>query len=126
MATPATVAYVMQQIFQLGIPLTRQSKYLKELGAEIGSNTLANRVIKSSRWFDKLWRRMHELLLKESVIHADETPLRGLNSVCLNLPNKPPTPDKKQLFKSKHGIISARKISLTDQKACTWRKYGYV
>ena len=69
MATPATVAYVMQQKYQLGIPLTRQSKYLKELGAEIGSNTLANWVIKSSRWFEKLWERMHELLLKESVIH---------------------------------------------------------
>ena len=79
MATPATVAYIMQQKYQLGIPLTRQSKYLKELGAEIGSNTLANWVIKSSRWFEKLWERMHELLLKESVIHADETPLRVLN-----------------------------------------------
>lgn len=79
MATPATVAYIMQQKYQLGMPLTRQSKYLKELGAEIGSNTLANWVIKGSRWFDKLWQRMHELLLKESVIHADETPLRVLN-----------------------------------------------
>ena len=79
MATPATVAYVMQQKYQLGMPLTRQSKYLKELGAEIGSNTLANWVIKSSQWFEKLWDRMQSILLAEPIIHADETPLRVLN-----------------------------------------------
>ena len=79
MATPTTVAYIMQQKYQLGMPLTRQSKYLKELGAEIGSNTLANWVIKSSHWFDKLWDRMHRILLSEPIIHADETPLRVLN-----------------------------------------------
>ena len=79
MATPATVAYIMQQKYQLGMPLTRQSKYLKELGAEIGSNTLANWVIRSSQWFEKLWDRMQKILLAEPIIHADETPLRVLN-----------------------------------------------
>ena len=79
MATPATVAYVMQQKYQLGMPLTRQSKYLKELGAEIGSNTLANWVIRSSKWFEKVWDRMQSILLAEPIIHADETPLRVLN-----------------------------------------------
>ena len=79
MATPSTVAYVMQQKYQLGVPLNRQSQYLKDEGIEIGSNTLANWVIKSSSWFEKLWSRMHEILLTEPVIHADETPLRVLN-----------------------------------------------
>lgn len=29
-------------------------------------------------WFEKLWGRMHEILLSEDIIHADETPLRVL------------------------------------------------
>ena len=106
MATPATVAYVMQQKYQLGIPLTRQSKYLKELGAEIGSNTLANWVIKSSRWFDKLWQRMHELLLKESVIHADETPLRVLKR------DGTPTDSESRMWVFCSGKYSAHKMAL--------------
>ena len=106
MATPATVAYVMQQKYQLGIPLTRQSKYLKELGAEIGSNTLANWVIKSSRWFDKLWQRMHELLLQETVIHADETPLRVLNR------DGKPTDSESRMWVFCSGKYSAHKMAL--------------
>ena len=106
MATPASVAYVMQQKYQLGIPLTRQSKYLKELGAEIGSNTLANWVIKSSRWFEKLWQRMHDLRLKESVIHADETPLRVLNR------NGKPTDSESRMWVFCSGKDSAHKMAL--------------
>lgn len=78
MATAGTVAYVMQQKYQLGIPLYRQEKYLKAEGIEIGRNTLANWIIRSSKWFEPLWNRMKELLLQEKVIHADETPLRVL------------------------------------------------
>ena len=106
MATPATVAYVMQQKYHLGMPLTRQSKYLKELGAEIGSNTLANWVIKSSRWFDKLWQRMHDLLLKESVIHADETPLRVLKR------DGTPTNSESRMWVFCSGKDSAHKMAL--------------
>ena len=78
MATAGTVAYVMQQKYQLGIPLYRQEQYLKAEGVEIGRNTLANWIIRSSRWFEPLWNRMKELLLQEKIIHADETPLRVL------------------------------------------------
>ena len=106
MATPTTVAYIMQQKYQLGMPLTRQSKYLKELGVEIGSNTLANWVIKSSRWFDKLWQRMHELLLQETVIHADETPLRVLNR------DGKPTDSQSRMWVFCSGKDSAHKMAL--------------
>ena len=78
MATAGTVAYVMQQKYQLGIPLYRQEQYLKAEGVEIGRNTLANWIIRSSWWFEPLWNRMKELLLQEKIIHADETPLRVL------------------------------------------------
>ena len=106
MATPTTVAYIIQQKYQLGMPLTRQSKYLKELGVEIGSNTLANWVIKSSRWFDKLWQRMHALLLQENVIHADETPLRVLNR------DGKPTDSQSRMWVFCSGKDSAHKMAL--------------
>lgn len=78
MATPATVAYVMQQKYQLGVPLYRQEQYRKSEGVELNRNTLANCIIRSSMWFEPLWNRMQEILLKEDIIHADETPLRVL------------------------------------------------
>ena len=78
MATPATVAYVMQQKYQLGVPLYRQEQYWKSESVELNRNTLANWIIRSSMWFEPLWKRMQEILLKEDIIHADETPLRVL------------------------------------------------
>lgn len=78
MATPATAAYVMQQKYQLGMPLNRQEQYWKAEGVELNRNTLANWIIRSSVWFEPLWSRMLELLLTDYMIHADETPLRVL------------------------------------------------
>lgn len=78
MATAGTVAYVIQQKYQLGIPLYHQEQYLKDKDIEIGRNTLANWIIWSSRWLGKLCDRMLEMLRTEPVIHADETPLRVL------------------------------------------------
>lgn len=78
MATPATVAYVMQQKYQLGLPLNRQEQYWKAEGVELSRTTLANWIIRSSMWFESLWNRMREILLAENIIHADETPLRVL------------------------------------------------
>jgi len=68
MATPATVAYVMQQKYQLGVPLYRQEQYWKSEGVELGRNTLANWIIRSSMWFEPLWKRMQEILLNEYMI----------------------------------------------------------
>lgn len=78
MATPATVAYVMQQKYQLGIPLYRQEQYWRSEGVELGRNTLANWIIRSSKWFEKLWEYMLRILHADYLINADESPLRVL------------------------------------------------
>lgn len=78
MATAATIAYVMQQKYQLGLPLYRMEQYWDAEGIELGRNTLANWIIRGSLWFKPLWERMHEILLSEDIIHADETELRVL------------------------------------------------
>ena len=49
MAAPSTVAYVMQEKFQNGVPLYRQEAYWKGQGVELRRNTMANWVIRSAR-----------------------------------------------------------------------------
>lgn len=78
MATAATIAYVMQQKYQLGLPLYRMEQYWDAEGVELKRNTVANWIIRGSLWFRPLWERMREILLSEDIIHADETPLRVL------------------------------------------------
>ena len=48
MAAPSTVAYVMQEKFQNGVPLYRQEAYWKGQGVELRRNTMANWVIRSA------------------------------------------------------------------------------
>lgn len=78
MATAATIAYVMQQKYQLGLPLYRMEQYWDAEGVELKRNTLANWIIRGSMWFKPLCDRMLEILLTEDIINADETPVRVL------------------------------------------------
>ena len=78
MASAATVAYVMQEKYQMGTPLFRQEQYWKSKGVELNRNTLANWIIRSSQWFLPLWELMKRELLSEEILHADETELRVL------------------------------------------------
>ena len=77
-ATAATIAYVMQQKYQLGLPLYRMEQYWKAEGVSLLRNTLANWIIRGSLWFKPLWERMLNILLTEDIINADETELRVL------------------------------------------------
>lgn len=98
MASPAAVAYTMQEKYQNGVTLFRQEQYWKSQGVELNRNTLANWIIRSSLWFKPLYELMLsvvllsqnrlfeppdifpvlEELLKEDIVHADETELRVL------------------------------------------------
>ena len=78
MASAGTIAYVIQQKYQMGMPLYRQEQYWKAQGIELSRTTMANWIIRSSKWITKLWERMMTLLQSEDIIHADETVLRVL------------------------------------------------
>ncbi len=73
MAAPATVAYVIQEKFQNGVPLYRQEEYWKSKGVQLHRNTMANWVIRSSRWFVPLWELLRRELVSGSIVNADET-----------------------------------------------------
>ena len=80
MASAATVAYVMQEKYQVGVPLFRQEQYWHSQGIKLNRNTLANWIIRSSLWFKPVWDYMKAIMLSQHIIHADETELRVLKN----------------------------------------------
>ena len=78
MASAGTIAYVIQQKYQMGTPLYRQEQYRKSQDIALSRTTMANRIIRSSMWVKPLWSRMTTLLRSEDIVHADESVLRVL------------------------------------------------
>lgn len=73
-ASPSSVAWIMYQKYMLSVPLYRQERDFKRMGAELKRDTMANWVIRcSDYWLKPLYDRMHEQLLKCSIIMSDET-----------------------------------------------------
>ena len=61
------------------LPLYRQEHIWERQGVHLRRGTMASWVIQlSNRYFRRLWKRMKEKLLKQGVIHADETVIQVL------------------------------------------------
>jgi len=79
MASASSVAWTMYQKYVNHVPLYRQEKDWQNLGMEIKRSTLSNWIIKTSEeWLSKVVVRLHEKLLEEKYLHADESPLQVL------------------------------------------------
>ncbi|NLD50977.1 MAG: IS66 family transposase [Clostridiaceae bacterium] len=79
-ASAATIAHVMTQKYMFGVTLYRQETYWKQLDIEISRQTMANwLILASNRWLSIIFERMHQLLLQQDIIHADETGLQVLH-----------------------------------------------
>ena len=80
MATPSAIAHTMIQKYAYAVPLYRQEKQWQQLGVKISRATLANWIILAAEeWLTPVIKKLHEYLLEETVIHADETPVQVLN-----------------------------------------------
>lgn len=78
-SSPELLAHILYEKYAKGVPLERQAKDFKNLGADISTATLANWVIESTKVYLKpIYDYLHEELLKEEVIHADETVVQVL------------------------------------------------
>lgn len=87
LASPSAIAYTMAQKYVEGMPLYRQEAALARLGVELSRQTLANWMIQGSeRWLSPLYERMHKYLLRQDILHADETTLQVLRE-----PGRSPT-----------------------------------
>lgn len=79
LASPSSVAYTMYQKYVNHMPLNRQESDWKNQGVALSRATLANWVMRSSHdWLEPLYSELKKSLLKEPVIHADETVVQVL------------------------------------------------
>lgn len=79
MATPSLLAQVITSKYQYGLPLYRQEALFKQYGIELSRKTMSDWMVKSAGACEPIWLRLKQLLLAQSVLHADETRLRVLN-----------------------------------------------
>ncbi len=79
LASPSAMAYIMSQKYVEGMPLYRQEQQLARLGINLPRQTLANWMLHGAdKWLSLLYDRMHHHLLKQDILHADETTLQVL------------------------------------------------
>lgn len=80
LASPSAMAHIMTQKYLEGMPLYRQEQHLSRLGVGLSRQTLANWMLQgANRWLRPLYDRMHEHLLQQDILHADETTLQVLH-----------------------------------------------
>jgi len=77
--SPSDMAHIMTQKYVEGMPLYRQEKQLSRLGIDLSRQTMANWILQGAdRWLEPLYERMHEHLVRQDILHADETTLQVL------------------------------------------------
>lgn len=80
LVSPSLMAFVMNRKFVEAIPLYRQEQQFSYFGIELSRQTLSNWMIHGSNdWLKIIYNRMHEYLINQDILHADETTLQVLN-----------------------------------------------
>ena len=78
-ASAASIAHIMVQKYMNAVPLYRQELSFLNDGFFLSRQTMANWLIRaSSDWLEPLYEQMRQRLLKEGILHADETVLQVL------------------------------------------------
>tara|TARA_R110000765_G_scaffold423900_1_gene533519 strand:- start:69 stop:1565 length:1497 start_codon:yes stop_codon:yes gene_type:complete len=75
-ATPSLLSQIVTSKYQFGLPLYRQEAMFKQYGIELSRKTMADWMLKCADLLTPLYDRLHELILKQGVIAADETTLK--------------------------------------------------
>jgi transposase len=78
-ASPGLLASVATQKYVDALPLYRQTDIFKRIGIELDRTTLANWMVRSGQLIQPLINLIHERMLEQHVIHADETRVQVLN-----------------------------------------------
>lgn len=77
-ASSSALAQVIVDKYANSIPLYRQSEDFSRYGLDLSRQTLANWILKSSDLLDWVYQGMKHTLLRQSILHADETTLQVL------------------------------------------------
>ena len=73
-ASPSMAAFVMYQKFLNSVPFYRQEMDWLQMGTPLARETTSNWCIKCAlAYFEPVYDRLHEYLVKRGILHADET-----------------------------------------------------
>lgn len=79
-ATEATIAFVITDKYQFGLPLYRQEAQWRMLDMRISRQTMSNWIILATdSWLKLIYDRLHWHLIKRDIIMADESSLQVLH-----------------------------------------------
>ena len=79
LASASTIAWLIHQKFELGIPLYRQEKEWEALGLSLSRATMSNWLLAVYRdWLSHVVSHLREELLKQGHLHIDETHVQVL------------------------------------------------
>ena len=79
LASASTIAWLIHQKFELGIPLYRQEKEWEALGLRLNRATMSNWLLVVYRdWLVHIVHRLKQELLKQRYLHIDETHVQVL------------------------------------------------
>lgn len=78
-ASPGLLAFVTVQKYADALPLYRQTDSFKRIGIELDRTTLANWIVGVGNLVQPLINLIHERMLEQNVLHADETRVQVLN-----------------------------------------------
>jgi transposase len=79
-APSSLLSQIITSKYQSALPLHSQEAMFKQYGIELSRKTMSDWVLKSSTLFEPLIQRFKQELLKQPVIHADETTVNVVNS----------------------------------------------
>lgn len=74
--SPSLLAYIINEKFCKAVPLYRLEQDLHRMDVNISRQSMSNWLIAGAELLQPLYDRMHGLLLREEILHADETPLQ--------------------------------------------------
>src|SRR5690554_5924814 len=81
-ATPSLLAQIITAKFQYGLPLYRQEAMFKQFGADISRQTMSRWLVAVSQKLEPLYQRMHDLLLQQPVLWADDKTVGTVLDSC--------------------------------------------
>jgi transposase/molybdopterin converting factor small subunit len=79
-ATASLLSQIITCKYQFGLPLYRQETMLGDMGIELSRQTMSSWMLRCAQLLSPLYQRLKEVLLSQTVIHADETPLSVINA----------------------------------------------
>jgi transposase len=79
-ATASLVSQIITSKYQYGLPLYRQESLFKEYGIDLSRQTMSGWLLKIADLLKILYDKLRQILLKQSVIQADETTLKVIES----------------------------------------------